>query len=129
MIAGIMTNRKLHAKTEELFERCKKLNISLFFIAQPCFTFLKDVRLNFVQDGIFILYKGKQQNNKKWPYIPDRAYRIFFIDGSGSGKTSTLINLIKDQNFRDVIDKIYLHARDLNKRKYQFLIKNVKMQE
>ena len=48
MIADIMTNKKFHAKIEELFERCRKLNISLVFIAQPCFAFLKDVRLNFV---------------------------------------------------------------------------------
>ena len=48
MIADIMTNKKFHAKIEELFEKCRKLNISLVFIAQSCFAFLKDVRLNFV---------------------------------------------------------------------------------
>ena len=48
MIADIMTNKKFHAKIEELFEKCRKLNISLAFIAQSCFAFLKDVRLNFV---------------------------------------------------------------------------------
>ena len=47
MTADIMTNKKFHAKIEELFERCRKLNISLVFIAQSCFAFLKDVRLNF----------------------------------------------------------------------------------
>ena len=57
MIADIMTNKNFHAKIEELFERFRKLNISLVFIAQSCFAFLKDVRLNFVQDGIFIHYK------------------------------------------------------------------------
>ena len=60
---------------------------------------------------------------KKWPYIPDYLYRIIIIDGSGSGKTNTLLNLIKEQNYHDVIDKIYLYARDLNEPKYQFLIK------
>ena len=48
MMADIMTNKKFHAKIEELFERCRKLNISLAFIAHSCFPFLKDVRLNFV---------------------------------------------------------------------------------
>ena len=48
MIADTMTNKKFHAKIEELFERCKKLNISLVFISQSCFAFLKDVRLNFI---------------------------------------------------------------------------------
>ena len=45
------------------------------------------------------------------------------FDSSGSGKTNALLNLIKEQVYRDVIDKIYLYARDLNKPKYQFLIK------
>ena len=44
------------------------------------------------------------------------------IGGSGSGKTNTLLNLIKEQDNRDVIDKIYLYSKDLNKAKYQFLI-------
>ena len=48
MIADIMTNKKFHAKIEELFERCRKLNILLVFIARSCFTFLKDIRLGFV---------------------------------------------------------------------------------
>ena len=47
IIADIMRNKKFHAKVEELFERCRKLNISLVFIAQSCFAFPKDVRLNF----------------------------------------------------------------------------------
>ena len=43
-----------------------------------------------------------------------------------------MLNLIKEQDYYDVIDKIYLYARDLTDSrdsKYQFLIKNVKMQE
>ena len=46
------------------------------------------------------------------------------IRGSGSGKTKTLPNLIKEQ---DDIDKIYFHAKDLSKPKYDFL--NVNMLE
>ena len=45
------------------------------------------------------------------------------IGGSGSEKRNPLNNLIKEQDNRDVIDKIYLYARDLNEPKYQFLIK------
>ena len=44
------------------------------------------------------------------------------IDSSGSGKTNTLLNLIKEQGNRDFADKIYLYAKDLNELKYQFLI-------
>ena len=55
-------------------------------------------------------------------YIPDHPYRILIIDGSGSGKTNALIDLINEQHD---IDKIYLYARDLSESKYEYLIKNV----
>ena len=42
------------------------------------------------------------------------------IEGSGSGKTHALLNLIKEQ---DDIDKICLYAKDLRKAKYGFWIK------
>ena len=45
------------------------------------------------------------------------------IDGSGSGKTNALLNLINEQND---IDKVYLYARDLNEPKYEILIKKRK---
>ena len=67
------------------------------------------------------------ENNKKhneiWPYIPDHPYRILIISGSGSRKTNTLLTLIKEQDYHDVIDKIYSYARDLSKPKYEYLIK------
>ena len=40
------------------------------------------------------------------------------MGGSGSGKTNVLINLIKEQDKRDFIDKFYLYARYLNEEKY-----------
>ena len=63
---------------------------------------------------------NKTEHNKNWPYTPDHPYRILIIEGSGSGKTNALINLINEQND---IDKIYLYARDLNEPKYEYLIK------
>ena len=61
-----------------------------------------------------------KKHNEKWSYIPDHPYRILIIEGSGSAKSNTLINLINEQND---IDKIYLYARDLNEPKYEYLIK------
>ena len=60
-----------------------------------------------------------KQRNSNWPYIPDHPYRILIAGGSGSRKTNALINLINNQ---PDIDKIYLHAKDPYKAKYQFLI-------
>ena len=50
--------------------------------------------------------ENNKKHNEKWPYIPDNPYRIIIIGGSGSGKINTLLNLIKEQDNRDVIDKI-----------------------
>ena len=68
-----------------------------------------------------ILNDNNKKHNEKWPYIPDHPYRILIIGGSGSEKTSTLLNLINEQ--RD-IDKIYLYANDLGQSKYKHLIEN-----
>ena len=46
MITDIMTNKKFQPIIKELFTRCRKLNISLVFIAQSYFSIPKDVRLN-----------------------------------------------------------------------------------
>ena len=46
MIADIMTNKKFQAIIQELFVRCKKLNISLVFVTQSYSSDPKNVRLN-----------------------------------------------------------------------------------
>ena len=70
-----------------------------------------------------ITNENNKEHNEKWPYIPDHPYRILIIGGSGSGKTSTLLDLINKQVD---LDKIYLYAKDLNEPKYEYLIKNHK---
>ena len=44
-----------------------------------------------------IVNENKTKHNKNWPYIPGHPCRILIIDGSGSGKTNALINLINEQ--------------------------------
>ena len=70
-----------------------------------------------------ITNENNKKQNEKWPYIPDHPYRIIIIGGSGSEKTNALLNLIKEQDYHDVIDKIYLYARDFSEPKYEYLIK------
>ena len=67
-----------------------------------------------------ITNKNNKEHNDKWPYIPDRPYRILIVRGSRSGKTNALFNLINEQ---DDSDKIYLYAKDLSEPKYEYLIK------
>ena len=66
-----------------------------------------------------IVNENKTARNKNWPHINDNLYRILIIQGSESGKTNALLNLIENQ--RD-IDKIYLYAKDPYESKYQYLI-------
>ena len=63
--------------------------------------------------------ENKTEHNLKWPYIPDHPYRILIIEGSGSGKTNALLNLMNNQ---PDIEKIYLYAKNPYEAKYRFLI-------
>ena len=56
-----------------------------------------------------------KNDNKNWPY------RMLIIGPSGSGKTNALLNLIQQDS--NIIDKIYLYAKDIEEPKYRFLIK------
>ena len=60
-----------------------------------------------------------KEHNIKWPEIPDHLYQILIIEGSGSGKTNTLLNLINNE---PGINKFYLYAKDPYKAIYQLLI-------
>ena len=53
-----------------------------------------------------------KNDNKTWPY------RKLVIGASGSGKTNTLFNLIQQDN--NIIDKIYLYAKDLEETNISF---------
>ena len=66
------------------------------------------------------------KHNLKWSYIPGHPYRMLIIEGSRSGKTNALLNLIQDQDGDVLILKIYLYAKNLNEPKYILLIKKCK---
>ena len=54
----------------------------------------------------------EKDENNDWPY------RKLIIGPSGSVKTNYLLNLIQKDN--NIIDKIYLHAKDLEETKLHF---------
>ena len=56
----------------------------------------------------------KKDDNK------DSPYRKLIIGPSGSGKTNYLLNSIQKDN--NIIDKVYLYAKDLENPKCQLLI-------
>ena len=43
---------------------------------------------------------------------------MLITEGSRSGKTNELLSFIKEQDDGNIIDKIYLYAKDLNEPKY-----------
>ena len=59
------------------------------------------------------------KHNPYWPYIPDHPYRILIIEGSETGKTNALLNLMQNQPY---IDKIFLYSKDPYEGKYELLI-------
>ena len=68
-----------------------------------------------------ILHKENiKEHNPNWPQISYHSYRILISEGSGSGKTNSLFNLINQQ---PDINKICLYAKDRNEVKHQFLIR------
>ena len=60
-----------------------------------------------------------KEHNPNWSQIPDHPHRMLTVEGSGSGNTNSLFNLINQQ---PGTEKIYLYAKDPYKAKYQFLI-------
>ena len=66
-----------------------------------------------------VIKENIKEHNPNWPQIPDNPYRILIAEGSASGKTNSLFNLINQQSD---INKICLYAKDPYEVKYQFLI-------
>ena len=63
MIGDILTNKRFQAIIKELFNRCRKLNISLAFITQSYCSAPKEVTLNSTHYLIMTIHSRKQVQN------------------------------------------------------------------
>ena len=77
MIADIMTNKIFQGIIEELFIRCRKLNISLVCIIQSYFSVPKDVRLNKTHYLIMKINNRKELQNIAINHSADIDYQDF----------------------------------------------------
>ena len=77
MIADIMTNKKFQSIIEELFIRCRELNISLAFIIQSYFSVPKDVRLNSAHYLIMKINNKTELQNIATNHSTDIDYKDF----------------------------------------------------
>ena len=77
MIADIMSNKKFQAIIDELFIRCRKLNISLVFITQSYFSVPKDVRLNSTYYLIMKINNKRELQNIAINHSADIDYKDF----------------------------------------------------
>ena len=63
MISYVMASKKAQSMLKELFSSCRKLNISLVFIAKSYFSVPKDVRLNCTH-FLFLEFIIEKNHNK-----------------------------------------------------------------
>ena len=75
--ADITTNKKVRATIEELFIRCRKLNISLVFITKSYFSVPKDVRLNSTHYLIMKMNNKKELQKIAFNHTADIDYEYF----------------------------------------------------
>ena len=77
MIADIKSNIEFQVIIEELFIRCRKLNISLVFITQSYFTVPKNVGLNLTHYLIMKINKKRESQNIAINHSADFDYKDF----------------------------------------------------
>ena len=77
MIADVMTNKKMQVIIKELFIRCRKLDISLVFITQSCFSVPKDIRLNSTHYLIMKINNKRELQNTAINHSADIDYQDF----------------------------------------------------
>ena len=77
MISHVMSDKKAQQVLKDLFIRCRKLNISLFFLTQSYFSVLKDVKLNCTRYILFKLHNKRELQNIAINHSADIDYKDF----------------------------------------------------
>ena len=77
MVSHVMSNKKAQQVLKDLFIGGKKLNISLEFLIQSCFSVPKDVRLNCTHYFIFKLNNNRELQNIAINHSADINYKDF----------------------------------------------------
>ena len=77
MIADFMTNKRFQPIINELFIRCRKLNISLVFITQSYFSVPKDVGLDSTHYLITKIINKRELQNIAINHFADIDYQDF----------------------------------------------------
>ena len=75
MIADVKDNKKFQAIIEQLFIRCRKLNISLVFITQSFFTAPKNIRLNLTHYLVMKINSRRELQNIAINHSTDIDYK------------------------------------------------------
>ena len=77
MIEDIMSNKKCHTIVKKLFNRDRKLNISLVFITQSYFSIPKQVRLYITYFLIMKINNKRELKNTTTTHFADIDYKVF----------------------------------------------------
>ena len=72
-----MTNKRFQAIINELFIRCRKLNISLVFITQSYFSVSKEVRLNTTHYLMIKIHNKRELQQVAIDHSADIDYKDF----------------------------------------------------
>ena len=122
MIADIMRGKKFKAIVKELFIRCRKLNISIFFITQSYFRTSKDARLNSTHYILMKIGNKKELKSiaeensdhldfkdflKIYDHCTDKPYSFMMVD------TRPTARVIFKKNFDKPIHAKHIKNNDL----------------
>ena len=113
MITDVMTNKKFQAIIKELFIRCRKLNISLVFIAQSRFSVPKEVRLNCTHYLIMKIHNKRELQNIDFNHSADICYK-HYLKNYRNCTNEPYSFFIIDTTLLALIFQIFLYKNDIN---------------